>query len=114
MRVLVLLDLAGTLGRRFNFCGARLTASLDDLAFAIQQGEDIRQGLAVFGHQLAEFGFEVQLLLQFVILLEGLQALLQLLDGGFGRAEFVDQGHCRYLGKQVCRKYRCGRIIGTG
>ena len=104
MRVGIDLDATGALDRRLGLGGTHLTGSLARLAVVVEQGEDIRQRLTILGEQFAEFGFEFQLVLQFAVVLQGLQAGLQLFDGGLGGAVLIDQGHvhipCKSLGRK--------------
>ncbi len=93
VRVLVLLDLASALGGG----GLGGAGALAELGVRIEQGDHVTQGLLVSAHQRAQFLFEFQFFLQFVVLFQGFQALLKFLDGFFRGAIFVDQGHVGYL-----------------
>jgi len=83
--------------------GALAVRALADLGVRIEQGNHVTQGLLVSAHQRAQLLFEFQFFFQFVVLFQGLQALLKFLDGFFRGAIFVDQGHVRYL---VCAEWR--------
>ncbi|MNY21318.1 hypothetical protein D3C86_1548520 [compost metagenome] len=94
VRVFVLFNFASTLGAGSFYCAAAWSFGF---GFWIQQSNDVTQGLGVFAHQGAQFAFEFQLGLQFVVLGQVLQTGLQLFDSFFGGAIFVDQGHVDYL-----------------
>ncbi|MNC25727.1 hypothetical protein D3C75_738260 [compost metagenome] len=105
MRVLVLLDLARTLG---GGSLDRTTRCLAQFRLWVEQGNHVAQRLGVFAHQGAQFAFELQFFLQLVILRQVGQAGLKFLDGFFGGAVLVDQGHGVFL--NACSEM-CGAII---
>lgn len=80
------LTLRALAGRCLGGAGA-----LADLGVRIEQGNHVTQGLLVSAHQRAQLLFEFQFFFQFVVLFQGLQALLKFLDGFFRGAIFVDQ-----------------------
>lgn len=89
VRVAILLDLAGAFGGR---CGLGCRASTRG-GGRVEDGDDIGQRLAILSHQIAQVLLEFDFLLQLSILLHGLQAFLQFLDGFFSGAEFGNKRH---------------------
>ncbi len=80
--------LGATYATAGNFCGGCAGC------LRVENGVDVTQGLVVLGHQAAEFFFKLHFPLQFRILAQGLDFLLQFHQGFFGLLKAVNL--CRH------------------